>query len=48
MNEKNEDALISRNDVLDAFGHGTTYTSEEIQRIVKTLPAIKIDNQLVK
>ena len=28
---------ISRQDALDAFGHGTTYTSEDIQRIIKGL-----------
>ena len=31
-----EDA-ISRADMLDAIGHGTTYTSEELQRVVKNL-----------
>ncbi len=31
-----EDA-ISRTDMLDAIGHGTTYTSEELQRIIKGL-----------
>ena len=31
-----EDA-ISRADMLDAIGHGTTYTSEELQRIIKNL-----------
>lgn len=30
---------VSRFDVLDAFGHGNTYTSEEIQEIVKNLPS---------
>jgi len=29
---------IGRSDMLDAIGHGTTYTSEELQRIIKALP----------
>ena len=29
---------IGRSDMLDAIGHGTTYTSEELQRIIKGLP----------
>lgn len=32
---------ISRNDMLDAIGHGTTYTSEELQKIIKGLPEAK-------
>lgn len=34
-----EDA-IGREDMLDAIGHGTTYTSEELQRIIKGLPPV--------
>lgn len=34
-----EDA-ISRSNALDAFGHGTTYTSEDLQRIIKALPSV--------
>ena len=34
-----EDA-IGRSDMLDAIGHGTTYTSEELQRIIKGLPPV--------
>lgn len=34
-----EDA-ISRSDMIDAVGHGTTYTSEELQRIIKALPPV--------
>lgn len=30
--------VISRQDMLDAIGHGTTYTSEELQKIIKGLP----------
>lgn len=37
--ESCEDA-ISRNDMLDAIGHGTTYTSEELQKIIKALPPV--------
>ena len=38
--ESCEDA-IGRSDMLDAIGHGTTYTSEELQRIIKGLPPVK-------
>jgi len=31
---------IGREDMLDAIGHGTTYTSEELQRIIKGLPPV--------
>jgi len=31
---------ISRSDMLDAIGHGTTYTSEELQRIIQGLPPV--------
>ena len=34
--------LISRSDALDAFGHGTTYTSEEVQEILRGLPGKNI------
>lgn len=34
-----EDA-ISRSNMLDAIGHGTTYTSEELQKIIKGLPPV--------
>ena len=36
-----EDA-IGRSDMLDAIGHGTTYTSEELQRIIKALPPVNL------
>ena len=32
---------ISRSDMLDAVGHGTTYTSEELQIIIKGMPPVK-------
>ena len=32
--------VISRADMLDAVGHGTTYTSEEVQDIVNSLPSV--------
>ena len=32
---------ISRADMLDAIGHGTTYTSEELQRIITNLPHVE-------
>ena len=31
---------ISRSDMLDAIGHGTIYTSEELQKIIKGLPSV--------
>lgn len=31
---------ISHTDMLDAIGHGTTYTSEELQRIIKGMPPV--------
>ena len=34
------DDAISRNDMMDAIGHGTTYTSEELQRIIQNLPPV--------
>ena len=37
--ESCEDA-IGRSDMLDAIGHGTTYTSEELQKIIKALPSV--------
>lgn len=36
------DNAISRNDMLDAIGHGTTYTSEELQKIINGLPDAKM------
>ena len=31
--------LIYRSDVLDLFGHGSSYTSEDAQRMIKELPS---------
>ena len=31
---------INCSDMLDAIGHGTTYTSEELQRIIQNLPPV--------
>lgn len=42
--DKCEDA-ISRNDMLDAVGHGTTYTSEEVQKIIMQLPSVVRENR---
>jgi len=39
MQEPCENA-IGRSDMLDAIGHGTTYTSEELQKIIKALPSV--------
>lgn len=35
-----EQDVISRNDMMDAIGHGTTYTSEELQKIITNLPPV--------
>lgn len=35
--------LINRSDALDAFGHGTTYSSKEIQDILNALPPAKTE-----
>ena len=37
--EPDEESIdfISRNDMLDAIGHGTTYTSEELQEIIRKM-----------
>ena len=32
------DDVISRSDILDAIGHDTTYTSNDLQKIIKNLP----------
>ena len=32
--------FVSRPDALDAFGHGSVYTSKDAQRIVRELPAM--------
>ena len=37
--EQSEDA-ISRSDMLDVIGHGTTYTSEDLQKIIKGMPPV--------
>jgi hypothetical protein len=36
--------LIYRSDALDLFGHGSTYTSEEAQKMIKNLPSAENDN----
>lgn len=38
--EKPVEDCISKTDILDAVGHGTTYTSEEIQEIINRLPSV--------
>ncbi len=38
LKERPRKDTISRADMLDAVGHGTTYTSEEVQNIVNSLP----------
>ena len=32
---------ISRTDMLDAIGHGTTYSSEDLQKIINDLPSVQ-------
>lgn len=36
---------VSRQDMLDAIGHGTTYTSEELQKIINGLPDVKAERR---
>ena len=38
--EQNIKDTISRTDMMDAIGHGTTYTSEELQKIITNLPPV--------
>ena len=33
--------LIRRTDMLDAVGHGTTYTTEHLQKIINGLPSVQ-------
>ena len=40
VNPQSCDDAVSRSDMLDAIGHGTTYTSEDLQRIIKNLPPV--------
>lgn len=40
MQSNSDEDCISRADMLDAVGHGTTYTSEEVQRIIKDLSSV--------
>ena len=42
---KHCDDTISRKDMLDAIGHGTTYTSEELQKIINGLPEAKAERR---
>lgn len=46
MLEHQPDDCIDRQDMLDAIGHGTTYTSEEIQEIVKKLP--RVNSEIIR
>ena len=40
MDINKDEEFVSRSDALDAFGHGSVYTSEDAQRIVRGLPAM--------
>ena len=40
MRINKDEEFVSRSDALDAFGHGSVYTSEDAQRIVRRLPAM--------
>lgn len=37
--------MISRADMLDAIGHGTTYTTDELQKIIKGLPTVNLNSE---
>ena len=40
MHINKDEEFVSHSDALDAFGHGSAYTSEDTQRIVRGLPAM--------
>lgn len=40
-----EQDCISRTDILDAIGHGTTYTTDELQKIIKGLPTVNLNSE---
>lgn len=40
-----EQDCISRTDMLDAIGHGTTYTTDELQKIIKGLPTVNLNSE---
>lgn len=40
LEQENCDDCIRRSDMLDAVGHGTTYTSEEVQDIIDGMPSV--------
>ena len=39
---KEPNDLIRRTDMLDAVGHGTTYTTEHLQKIINGLPSVNL------
>ena len=41
-NVTNEDK-VWRSDAIDLFGHGSTYTSEEAQKMIKNLPSVEVE-----
>lgn len=45
LEQESCDNAISRKDMLDAIGHGTTYTSEELQKIINGLPEAKAERR---
>ena len=40
--EQEPSDLIRRTDMLDAIGHGTTYTTEHLQKIINGLPSVNL------
>ena len=48
LQSKSDGDYICRNDMLDAIGHGTTYTSEELQEIVRNLPSVETSYEMCK
>ena len=42
---KNTEEMISCADMLDVIGHGTTYTTDELQKIIKGLPTFNLNTE---
>lgn len=47
LEQEHCDNAISRTDMLDAIGHGTIYTSDELQKIIKALPPVNPQNYVL-
>lgn len=45
LEQESCEEMISRADMLDAIGHGTTYTTDELQKIIKGLPTVNLNTE---